>query len=103
MPSLVKIGTAAGVKSGTLVTVGGRDVVIFRQDDKFWAMSNVCAHQHISRLHEGKQDGCTIECPMHGWRYDIRSGISLTGQGRVAVYTVVVRGELLFVELPDER
>lgn len=98
----MKIGTAAAVKSGTVITVNGHDVVIFRQDEKFWALSNVCAHQHISRLHEGKREGFSLECPMHGWQYDIRSGKSLTGEGRLVVYKVVVSGEILFLEIPDE-
>ncbi len=84
------------------VTVGGRDILIIRRGDVYHALRNVCAHQHISRLHEGTLEECTIECPMHGWRYDIRTGKSLTGEGALATYPVTVANGTLFIELPED-
>ncbi len=104
MSRLHPIGThpLKGVGGKTRVTIGGRDVLIVRMGDAYHALSNVCAHQHISRLHEGQLRQCTIECPMHGWTYDIRTGRSLTGEGSVAVYPVTCSDGTVFLELPDD-
>lgn len=86
---------------GTLVTVDGKDIALFRRRDTVCAISNVCAHQHFSMLHQGPVKEFEVTCPMHGWTYDIRTGKSTTGQGNVAVYPVKVTGNDVFVEIED--
>jgi nitrite reductase/ring-hydroxylating ferredoxin subunit len=102
MPHLHKLGSVTAIKSRSVFTIEGRDIVIVRHDDECFALSNICSHQHISRLHEGIIDCYSIECPMHGWKYDIRSGHSLTGNGTVTVYKVIIDNEALFIEMPDK-
>ncbi len=90
------LGPVDAIKNRMVFCVDGHDVVIFRTAGEIYAVGNVCAHQHVSRLHEGELDNIIIECPMHGWKYDIRTGQSLTGDGRVAVYAVrIVDGNLV--------
>lgn len=86
---------------GTRFEVEGLDIAIFIREGRYFAINNVCAHQHFSMLHQGEIDGLTVECPMHGWVYDLESGIARTGNGRVAAYPVHLDGDNIFVELPD--
>ncbi len=88
---------------GMVVAVAGDDVVLFKRGGNVYAMSNVCAHQHFSRLHEGPVDGFEITCPMHGWSYDMRTGIATSGQGRVATYAVKVVGNDIMIASPDGK
>jgi len=85
---------------GTLVAIEGLEIAIFRYEGSYFAINNVCSHQHFSVLHPGTFDRCRVECPMHGWTYDVRTGRGT--EGRVARYEVTVTGESIFVELPDE-
>jgi nitrite reductase/ring-hydroxylating ferredoxin subunit len=89
-------------KRGKLVTVDGEDVVIFKRANDLFAINNVCAHQHFSMLHQGSVEEYEVACPMHGWVYDMRTGKSITGQGRVSSYKVKVVGEDVFIEFPDQ-
>jgi nitrite reductase/ring-hydroxylating ferredoxin subunit len=82
--------------------VDGRELVVARCDNIYYAASNICAHQHYSRLHEGVLNGCIVECPMHGWQFDLRTGHSPTGQGKIPVYRVEVIDGNLCCELPEE-
>ncbi len=84
------------------MTVDDRDVLVIRDGDRYYALSNVCAHQHLSKLHLGRRTGMIVECPMHGWQYDIRTGASVNGCGALAVYTVELRDGEVCLLLPED-
>ena len=72
---------------------GGRDILVVSVGGEIYACGNICAHQHVPALHSGTLSGRTISCPMHGWTYDLESGASTIGEGRIPVYAVAVRDD----------
>jgi len=68
---------------GRMVVVNGRHVAVFRLDDGFFAIDNLCLHQ-AGPLCEGDIVGGVVTCPWHGWSYEIRSG-TLVQDPRVGV------------------
>jgi 3-phenylpropionate/trans-cinnamate dioxygenase ferredoxin component len=42
-------------------------------DGNFYATYDECSHAQIP-LSEGEVDGCTLECWLHGSRFDLRTG-----------------------------
>lgn len=100
---LVYVGKLKDIpeRCGKLVIVDGEDVALFRRDKNVYALSNLCSHQHFSMLHKGEIDGLSVSCPMHGWTYDMTTGIAVKGNGRVKTYRVKVVDEEIFVEPPD--
>lgn len=83
------------------VVVGGAEIALWRVEGRIYAISNVCAHQHFSSLHQGTLEGTTVTCPMHGWSYSLESGVSVHGNGRIRTYRVKVAGDEVFVEDPS--
>ena len=71
----VSVGRAeAFTPGGHFVKVEGRHVALFRLDDGFHSIDNLCLH-HAGPLCEGKIDADDeVTCPWHGWSYDIRTG-----------------------------
>lgn len=60
---------------GHFVKVEGRHVALFRLDDGFHALDNLCLH-HAGPLCEGPIDANDeVTCPWHGWSYEIRTGV----------------------------
>ena len=59
------------------VSLGDVEVAIARDGEEFFAVQDLCSHAHVA-LTEGEVeqvDGrCTIECWLHGSRFDLRSG-----------------------------
>ena len=49
------------------------DVAVVRVGDEVFAIEDVCSHAEVP-LSEGEISGCTIECELHGSRFDLRSG-----------------------------
>ena len=39
----------------------------------YHALNDICTHADVS-LSEGEVDGCTLECWLHGSRFDLRTG-----------------------------
>ena len=52
-------------------------------------------------LAEGEVDGCTLECWLHGSRFDLRTGRPLTPPATtpVRVHSVKIEGEDVYVSL----
>ncbi len=86
---------------GKRVVVDGEEIVLFKVDGKICAISNLCPHQKFQKLHEGMFENGIVTCPMHGWAYDVRTGISTNASpegagGRVKVFeTEVKNGKVL--------
>lgn len=58
-----------------VISTGTERIAVFRQDERVFALSNVCRHQN-GPLGEGRiVDGC-VTCPWHGYQYDPATGCS---------------------------
>src|SRR6202022_3689019 len=71
-------------------------------DDDFYAIGDTCTHEEYS-LCEGELWDMSVECPRHGARFDVRTGL-VTGLPAVIpakTYPVTVQIGDLFVEVPD--
>ena len=55
------------------VEVDGLDVAVVQHEDEIFAIEDECSHAAVA-LSEGDVDDCTIECWMHGSRFDLRTG-----------------------------
>ena len=73
---MIRVGSTEDVPKGSAISadVGGIQVaVVHAEDDNFYAIYDECSHQEIP-LSEGEIDGCTVECWLHGSRFDLRTG-----------------------------
>jgi nitrite reductase (NADH) small subunit len=61
-------------REGRPVTLGDVDIAIFNLGDRFLAIENKCPHQG-GPLCDGIVSGTTVVCPLHGWRFDLDTGV----------------------------
>lgn len=105
MSSFVPVVAAAAVRQGEshLAEVSGRRIGIFNCGGTYHAIDDVCTHAEAF-LHEGSFDRvrCTVECPLHGSEFDLRTGAVLTPPADVPaeVFPVRVSGGAIEVALP---
>ena len=64
------------------------------------AISDICSHGAVS-LSDGEVDGCTVECWLHGSRFDLRTGepTGLPAIRPVPVYPLTIDGERVLVDV----
>ena len=74
------------------VTVGSYDVAVARSGDEVYALQDLCSHGAVP-LSEGEVDDCTVECFLHGSRFDLRTGkpTCLPATEPVATFPVELR------------
>lgn len=74
--------------------------VVRAEDGQFFAISDVCSHGQVS-LSDGEVEDCTIECWLHGSRFDLRTGapLSLPAIRPVPVYPVTLAGDVVLVDV----
>ena len=84
-----------------LVRVQGRDVALFNVEGTFYATDNICSHSR-GPLVEGRLVGANVTCPWHGAKFSVITGECLSGPATagVEVYTIHIKDEAIFVEMP---
>jgi 3-phenylpropionate/trans-cinnamate dioxygenase ferredoxin subunit len=83
------------VPGALAVVVDAIPVAVVRDSDGgVHALRDVCSHADVA-LSEGEVDGCTLECWLHGSRFDVRTGqpSGPPATRPVPVYLVKVEGE----------
>jgi nitrite reductase (NADH) small subunit len=85
---------------GRAATVGGRRIAVFRLADGFVALDAACPHAGGPLADGIVADSC-VTCPLHGWRFDLRSGAPVGGgaQAGVESHEVVERDGELYVRV----
>ena len=63
----VEVGGVIGVKAGDLD-------VVYNIDGEIYATHNICTHAYLS---DGWLEGDIIECPLHGGRFEAKTGKGL--------------------------
>ena len=53
--------------------IDGKKIAIFNQDG-FHALNGICVHCDGSLAPEGKIEGDIVECPLHFWHFNIKTG-----------------------------
>jgi 3-phenylpropionate/trans-cinnamate dioxygenase ferredoxin component len=81
-------------EDGTIhVDLRGRPVAIVRAEGRVFAIHDVCSHEEVP-LSEGEVDGTTLECWLHGSRFDLETGepIGLPATQPVPTYPTEIDG-----------
>ena len=99
--SQVRVCSLQDIEKGTVISaeIDGVAVAIVHADDgAVYAVRDQCSHANIA-LSEGEIDGCTLECWLHGSRFDLRTGApsGLPATEPVATYAVEIRDGDIYV------
>ena len=101
MSNFIKVAKTSDLKSGEnkVVEVNGQEVALFNVNGEFFATSNTCAHKG-GPLGEGMLEDDVVTCPWHGWRFNVKTGVSpVVPTVKVPTYKVQVQGSDVLVSL----
>jgi 3-phenylpropionate/trans-cinnamate dioxygenase ferredoxin subunit len=105
VPEFVKACAVAAVTDGSAVrvVVDGVPLAIVRSDGEFYAIQDVCSHANVA-LSEGEIEDQTIECWLHGSRFDLVTGkpTGLPATVPVPVYSVKIDGDDILVAVSSK-
>lgn len=85
--------------SGRIVEVGGIWIAIFLVEGRPHAIENACPHM-AGPLGSGTCTDGVVTCPIHGWRFDVRTGEAPTNPNtRVACFETRVVNDRVLVRV----
>jgi len=75
MSSFVEVSKTTELKDGTMkdVSVDGREILLARVSDSYYATDNLCPHMK-GKLSQGNLEGTIVTCPKHGSQFDLSDG-----------------------------
>jgi nitrite reductase/ring-hydroxylating ferredoxin subunit len=98
----VKVGPEGAVPPGRGATVqlkSGAEVALFNVGGEYYAAENSCPHKGFP-LADSRLYGHLVECDLHGWQFDVRSGECLTKKScPIETYKVTVEDGWIYVEI----
>ena len=95
------VGAIGDLQSGACARIelpGGDEIAVFNVNGEFYATSNACPHRGAP-LSAGMLCGHVIECGLHGWEFDVRTGECLTVRDTIKTYELKIEDGILMVEL----
>jgi nitrite reductase (NADH) small subunit len=95
------IGRVDDLRPGSCVSFelpDGSELAVYNVDGEFYAIDNSCPHRGAP-LNDGVLCGHIVECGLHGWQFDVRSGECLTVPERIRTYQVTIEDQMIKVEI----
>jgi 3-phenylpropionate/trans-cinnamate dioxygenase ferredoxin subunit len=98
----IKVACINDIRPGKMrcIRVGHRRLLIANVDGRFYATDDVCTHEDAS-LSSGSLKGTYVTCPLHGSRFDVRTGEALEEPAwrPLATYPVRLDGDDILLDL----
>ena len=105
MPDFIKVASKSEISAGTklLVEADDRLVILFQVGEEYHCIDDVCTHDG-GTLSDGEHEGCEIECPRHGAKFDVRTGKAtcMPATQSTTVHEVKVDGDDIMVRINEE-
>lgn len=85
--------------SGKAFEIDGKHIAVFNHDG-YHAMDDKCVHQDGS-IAPGKIEGDIVECPLHFWHYNIKTGqlLDYLKDVKLQTYPVESRDDGIYVDI----
>ncbi len=98
--ALRRVCKKSEVAPGEVKRIENPAIAVFNVEGTLFAISDTCTHAEAS-LSEGRVDGETVECPLHGACFDLRTGEALTPPAvePAQTFPVIVREDEIYVEI----
>lgn len=104
MSDFVKVATVAEipVNGSKLVEIEDVRIAVFNLDGTFYAIEDVCTHDGGPLVEGEIVNGCQVQCPRHGARFDIRTGeaVSFPAFAPTTAYEVRIENGDVLLESP---
>jgi 3-phenylpropionate/trans-cinnamate dioxygenase ferredoxin subunit len=104
MNDFVKVATVDEIPVGgsKLVEIDYTRIALFNLEGEFHAIEDICTHDGGPLVEGTVMNGCEVQCPRHGARFNIRTGAAISFPAFEATNTYAIRidGNDVLVQRP---
>ena len=83
--------------------LGENKIVICNVNGEYFAIDDVCSHDDGELVSQEGQlvDNCQIECPRHGARFDVKTGVAkkMPAVAPIKTYKIIVNNDELEINI----
>jgi NAD(P)H-dependent nitrite reductase small subunit len=84
--------------SAKMIRVKGNEMAVFKRDGQVYAIQNICPHEG-GQLSKGWLEGDEVVCPLHGYKFHLKTGLCSTDPAlKAKVFKLVPHGDHLTLE-----
>jgi len=102
MSEFMRVADASDIAPGRMrrIAVAGRRILVCNVEGHYYATDDTCTHEDAS-LSTGSLRGELVKCPLHGSRFNVRTGEVQEDPAteNLRTYTVRVEGGAILVEI----
>ena len=102
--SYIEIAKLDEIKPGKMLRVIVKDkkILLANVDGTIYAVEDMCSHEDASLYNGALKEDC-VECPLHGSRFDLKTGIPKEAPATepIATYSVKVEGNTILINTSD--
>jgi 3-phenylpropionate/trans-cinnamate dioxygenase ferredoxin subunit len=102
LDGFIKVGEVGELQPGKMkrIDVNGQRILLANIDGRFYATADTCTHEDAS-LSTGSLKGELVKCPLHGSRFNVRTGEALEepAEENLRTYAVRVEGGSILIRL----
>jgi nitrite reductase/ring-hydroxylating ferredoxin subunit len=89
--------------TGKRFIVNNVEIAVFLIQNKVYAVSNICPHQHSALIYDGFVEDENVVCPAHGWTFNIKTGKTPAGRKGLDVYETVCVEDKVYVKVGEKK
>jgi len=86
-------------KTGRRFFVNDTEIALFKIGGDVFAVSNICPHQHSAVIYDGLIEDDYIICPVHGWKFNLKTGKQPSGYNGINSFEVSIIEDDIYVRV----
>ncbi len=80
------------------------EIAVFRVGENYYAVDNICPHNHTTQIYEGYLEDMYVACPVHGYQFHLQTGEQPSGMGcRLRTFELRIENDWIYVKKPLEK
>jgi NAD(P)H-dependent nitrite reductase small subunit len=85
--------------TGKRFYINETDIAVYKYKNKVYAVNNVCPHQRSALMYDGFIEDGHVVCPIHGWMFNLETGRTPSGCGKIELYEAFVMNDNVYVKV----
>lgn len=80
------------------------EIAIFKVDGEYYAVDNICPHNHTSQIYDGYIEDLYVACPVHGFQFHLKTGEQPTKIGcKLRTFEMKIEDDIIYVKKPEGK
>lgn len=80
------------------------EAAVFKVGNEYYAVDNVCPHNHNAKIYKGDIEDNFVICPVHAYRFSLLTGEQPDKSGcKLRIFEIKIRGNFIYIKKPSGK